>query len=118
MKRDRDLAVVITDQRMPTMNGDELLRRLGDSADTLRILVTGFADLSAVIRAVNNGKIFAYVTKPWNPDDLRLMVHKGADYFRLAQELAYERQLLHDLMHNAPDAIYFKDLDLHFLRAN
>ena len=100
------------------MNGDELLARLGDSADTLRILLTGFADLSAVIRAVNEGKIFAYVTKPWNADDLRVKVEHAAEHFRLAKELAYERKLLHDLMDNVPDGIYFKDLDLRFLRAN
>jgi diguanylate cyclase (GGDEF)-like protein/PAS domain S-box-containing protein len=117
-ENERDIAVVISDQRMPRMNGDQLFSKLDGLSEAVRILVTGFADLSSVIRAVNNGKIFAYVTKPWNPDDLRLMVHKGADYFRLAQELAYERQLLHDLMDNAPDAIYFKDLDLRFLRAN
>lgn len=115
---ERDFAVVISDQRMPKMTGAEFFSRLDGHSDATRILVTGFADLSAVINAVNNGRIFAYVTKPWNPEDLRLMVHKGADYFRLAQELVYERQLLHDLMDNVPDGIYFKDLDLRFLRAN
>jgi diguanylate cyclase (GGDEF)-like protein/PAS domain S-box-containing protein len=113
-----DFAVVISDQRMPKMTGDQLFARLDGKSDATRILVTGFADLSAVVRAVNNGRIFAYVTKPWNPQDLRLMVHKGAEYFRLAQELAYERKLLHDLMDNIPDGIYFKDQDLRFLRVN
>lgn len=117
-ERERDIAVVISDQRMPRMTGDELFANLDGRSDATRILVTGFADLSAVIRAVNNGRIFAYVTKPWNPEDLRLMVHKGAEYFRLAQELAYEKQLLHDLMNNVPDGIYVKDRDLRFLRAN
>jgi diguanylate cyclase (GGDEF)-like protein/PAS domain S-box-containing protein len=113
-----DFAVVISDQRMPRMSGDQLFARLDGKSDATRILVTGFADLSAVVRAVNNGRIFAYVTKPWSPQDLRLMVHKGAEYFRLAQELAYERQLLHDLMDNIPDGIYFKDPDLRYLRVN
>src|SRR5690606_37717058 len=64
-----EIAVVITDQRMPKMTGDEFLTRLDQHAAT-RILLTGYADLSAVIRAVNEGKIFAYVTKPWNAEDL------------------------------------------------
>jgi diguanylate cyclase (GGDEF)-like protein/PAS domain S-box-containing protein len=115
---ERDIAVVLSDQRMPRMTGDQLFASLEGRSEATRILVTGFADLSAVVRAVNNGRIFAYVTKPWNPDDLRLMVHRGAEYFRLAQELAYERNLLHDLMNNVPDGIYFKDRDLRFLRAN
>jgi len=118
LAREPDIAVVVTDQRMPKMTGDELLSSLAQSFDASRIMVTGFADLSAVIRAVNDGRIFAYVTKPWNPDDLRLKVAKAAEHFRLAKELEYERQLLHDLMDNIPDGIYFKDRDLRFLRAN
>ena len=118
LAREPDIAVVVTDQRMPKMTGDELLSSLARSFDASRIMVTGFADLSAVIRAVNDGRIFAYVTKPWNPDDLRLKVAKAAEHFRLAKELEYERQLLHDLMDNIPDGIYFKDRDLRFLRAN
>ncbi|HMI85899.1 MAG TPA: response regulator [Polyangiaceae bacterium] len=118
LARERDIAVVITDQRMPKMTGDELLVSLARSFDATRIMVTGFADLSAVIRAVNDGRIFAYVTKPWNPDDVRLKVAKAAEHFRLVKEIEYERQLLHDLMDNSPDGIYFKDRDLRFLRAN
>ncbi len=89
-----DIAVVITDQRMPKMTGDELLARLDDHA-AARILLTGYADLSAVIRSVNEGKIFAYVTKPWNAEDLWLKVHNAADHFQLAQELSNERARLH-----------------------
>ena len=118
LARERDIAVVITDQRMPKMSGDELLAKIDGSLDTSRILLTGFADLSAVIRAVNEGRIFAYVTKPWNSDDLRIKVDKAAGHFRLLKELAYERTLLHDLMDNMPDGIYFKDRELRFLRAN
>ena len=118
LARERDIAVVITDQRMPKMSGDQLLAKIDGSFDTSRILLTGFADLSAVIRAVNEGRIFAYVTKPWNSDDLRIKVDKAAGHFRLLKELAYERTLLHDLMDNMPDGIYFKDRELRFLRAN
>jgi two-component system, cell cycle sensor histidine kinase and response regulator CckA len=118
MQQDPDIAVVMTDQRMPKMTGDELLSRVGDSSDARRILVTGFADLSAVIRAVNDGKIFAYVTKPWNSQDLRTKVGQAVDHFRLAKQLAHERRLLLDLMDNSPDGIYFKDHSLRFERVN
>ena len=114
----RDLAVVLTDQRMPGMTGDELLTRVHRTSEATRMLVTGFADLAAVIRAVNDGRIFAYVTKPWNPSELQIMVRKAVEHFRLAQELAHERTLLHDLMDNTPDGIYFKDRQLRFLRTN
>ncbi len=88
-----EIAVIITDQRMPRMTGDEFLSRLEEHGAT-RILLTGYADLSAVIRAVNEGKIFAYVTKPWNADDLWLKVHNAAEHFQLAQELESERAQL------------------------
>ena len=118
LEHEHDIAVVITDQRMPKMTGDELLARLGEYSNALRILVTGYADPSAVIRAVNDGQVFAYVAKPWNDEDLLLKVGRAAEHFRLAQELAHERRLLHDLMDSIPDGIYFKDRDLRFLRAN
>jgi two-component system, cell cycle sensor histidine kinase and response regulator CckA len=118
MKREEDIAVVVTDQRMPRMTGDELLAQLDSSSSALRIMVTGYADLSAVVRAVNEGRIFAYVTKPWNAEDLCLKVDKAVEQFRLAKELAHERQLLHDLMNNSPDGIYFKDRALKFQRVN
>ena len=117
-EHEKDIAVVVSDQRMPGMNGDELLTRMHQSCDATRILVTGFADLSAVVRAVNEGRIFAYVTKPWRPEELQLLVRKAAEHFRLAQELAHERTLLRDLMDNTPDGIYFKDRQLRFLRTN
>jgi PAS domain S-box-containing protein len=118
LESDPDIAVLLTDQRMPGMGGDELLARLSESSRTTRILVTGYADLAAVVRAVNEGKIFAYVTKPWKADDLLLKVRKAVEHFRLMKELAHERQLLSDLMNNAPDGIYFKDRDLRFQRVN
>jgi PAS domain S-box-containing protein len=116
--REKDLAVIITDQRMPRMTGDQLLSQLVTSSEACRILVTGFADLGAVSRAVNDGRIFAYVTKPWDPDDLLFKVQSAAEQFRLTHDLIKERQLLRDLMDNTPDGIYFKDEKLRILRAN
>jgi len=106
---DRDIAVVLSDQRMPQMTGDELLARIDASSAAKRILVTAFADLSAVIRAVNNGQLFAYVTKPWNPNDLVLMVQKAADNFRLSQELSRERRLLSSILHSLDEGIVAAD---------
>ena len=118
VSEDREIAVVITDQRMPNMNGDEFLRRISGNSRAIRIMVSGFADLPAVLRAVNEGKVFAYVTKPWDEDDLRHKVQTAVEHFRLSQQLDYERRLLRDLMDNSPDGIYFKDAELRFLRAN
>src|SRR4051812_39440998 len=75
-----EIAVVITDQRMPQMNGDEFLSKIGDRSRALRIRVSGFADLPAVLRAVNDGKVYAYVTKPWDEGDLLSKVRTAADH--------------------------------------
>ncbi|HET9934373.1 MAG TPA: response regulator [Polyangiaceae bacterium] len=113
-----EIAVVLTDQRMPHMTGDELLARLAITTNMAHILVTGFAEPSAVIRAVNDGGIFAYVAKPWNDDDLRLKVRRAVQHVRLARELMEERRLLQGLMDSVSDGIYFKDAALRFVRAN
>jgi diguanylate cyclase (GGDEF)-like protein/PAS domain S-box-containing protein len=118
LEREHDVAVVMSDQRMPGMTGDELLTRLRESSDATRVMVTGYAELGAVIRAVNNGNIFAYVTKPWDSNELRMTVNKSVEHFELLRELARERQLLEDLMDNVPDAIYFKDRELRFQHLN
>lgn len=118
VSEERGIAVVISDQRMPEMTGEQLFTNLNGASRAARILVTGFADLGAVVRAVNDGNIFAYVTKPWNPEELRMMVRKGADHFQLTQELAHSQQLLRDLMENVPDGVYFKDAELRFREVN
>ena len=122
---DDEIAVVLSDQRMPRMNGDEFLGRLGEMHDSQRILVTGYADLSAVIRAVNEGHIFAYVTKPWNPEDLRNKVFKAAERYRLAKELAVERkllqeqtQLLNSILNGIGDGVVAADTQGKFLVFN
>jgi diguanylate cyclase (GGDEF)-like protein/PAS domain S-box-containing protein len=118
VEEDPSISVVMSDQRMPGMTGDELLARLRLSTDATRILCTGYADLNAVVRSVNEGKIFAYVTKPWDGVDLRLKMQHAADYYRLNHELAYEKQLLGDLMRSMPEAIFFKDAEHRYIRVN
>jgi DNA-binding NtrC family response regulator len=70
--------VVVSDQRMPKMQGVELLRQVREiSPLTLCILLTGYADLSAVIGAINEGQIFRYLTKPWDRNELRQVLEKA-----------------------------------------
>jgi response regulator RpfG family c-di-GMP phosphodiesterase len=64
--------VLISDQRMPLMVGTELLRQAKDlSPNTVRILLTGYADADAALDSVNEGEIFRYINKPWGPKELR-----------------------------------------------
>lgn len=113
-----NLAVVLSDQRMPRMTGDQLLAELRSRTDATRVLVTGYSDLTAVVRAVNDGQIFAYVSKPWDPNTLKLTVDRAAEYFRLHRELERERKLLADLLASVPDGMYLKDQELRFQHAN
>lgn len=75
MLADQPVDVVISDQRMPGMTGVELFKQIRELAPaTMRILLTGYADLPATIEAVNSGEVFRYVTKPWSNDSLRMTV--------------------------------------------
>ncbi len=89
------VAVVITDQRMPEMTGVEFLTRVVERhPDTVRIILTGFADMEATIQAINEGQVYAYVNKPWEPDQLKQLVRRAVDHHNLT---ALNRQLVEDL---------------------
>lgn len=90
----RDVAVLLADQRLSGMAGDELLARAAESNDATPVLITGYADLEAVIRAVNCGRLYGYVTKPWEAHELRMMVDRAAEHHRLKRALQEERDEL------------------------
>nr|WP_198157657.1 response regulator [Methylobacterium nodulans] len=113
-----DVAVIVSDQRMPGMTGDALLSRAREISDAQAILLTGYADLSAVTSALNRGGITGYVTKPWDPVLLRGTVRAAFDRHRLARDLATERALLRGLLDHSGDAIAFKDAQGCFVRLN
>jgi two-component system cell cycle sensor histidine kinase PleC len=114
----QEMAVILSDQRMPGMNGSEFLGRARDISDATRVLVTGYSDLNALVEAVNLGQIHAYLSKPWKPLELKVVVRTAADRWRLGRSLQRERNLLHALMDNIPDAIFFKDRALNFVHLN
>jgi response regulator RpfG family c-di-GMP phosphodiesterase len=87
--------VIMTDQRMPQMTGVELLRRAhGECPEAIRIVFTGYADIKAVIDAINQGQVYRYLTKPWDPDELVTVLHQACDQY---DRLAERRRLLFDL---------------------
>ena len=70
--------VIISDQRMPGMKGSEFFDRVkNDYPDAIRLLLTGYADVQAVIEAINDGNIFRYITKPWDPIELKTIVREA-----------------------------------------
>jgi DNA-binding NtrC family response regulator len=89
------IQVIMTDQRMPEMTGVELLRRArGECPEAIRIVFTGYADIKAVIDAINQGQIYRYLTKPWDPDELLAVLRQACDYY---DRIAERRRLLLDL---------------------
>ncbi len=118
LRAEPDIAVVISDQRMPGMTGDALLAEARTFHDAQAILLTGYADITAVIAALNRGGIIGYVTKPWDAGLLRGTVRTAFDRHRLGRDLATERALLRGLLDHADEAISFKDADGRFVRLN
>lgn len=86
--RDDDVAVLISDNKMPGMGGIELLARAGGvSPDTVKILLTGYADLNTALAAINRGEVFRFVTKPWEDGELKRAVAEAVERHRLARAL-------------------------------
>ncbi|NER78849.1 MAG: SpoIIE family protein phosphatase [Leptolyngbya sp. SIO1D8] len=82
-----EMAVIISDQRMPRMNGTEFLSRTVDEfPDTIRIVLTGYTDVEDLVEAINSGKVFKYITKPWNPDKLKSVVMQAAETYRVVKQ--------------------------------
>ena len=85
--REQPVHVVLTDQRMPEMTGVEFLRRLREEfPDVVRLLVTGYADIRAVIDAINQGNVYRYITKPWEPEELQAVIREAAERYDLVAE--------------------------------
>jgi CheY-like chemotaxis protein len=89
------VAAVISDQRMPEMTGVEFLAEVCERhPSTVRIILTGFADMDAIIQAINAGHVYAYITKPWEPAELKQVVRRAVEHHRLTLE---NEHLLRDL---------------------
>ena len=86
-----EMAVIISDQRMPLMNGTEFLSKTVERfPETIRILLTGYTDVEDLVEAINSGKVFKYITKPWNPENLKAVVQQAADTYRVLKQRTNE----------------------------
>ena len=93
--REQEVSAILADQRMPGLTGSEYFREAKKiQPDTTRILLTGYADIQAVIQAVNDGQIFYYIEKPWEPDDLKLIIARAVERYQLIKK---NKELLHEL---------------------
>jgi response regulator RpfG family c-di-GMP phosphodiesterase len=87
LEGEHEIALILADQRMPGKTGVEVLAEAaGLSPDTVRILFTGYSDISAVISAVNDGRVYRYITKPWDPEKLLAIVSEALRTFSMARD--------------------------------
>jgi len=91
----REISIIVTDQRMPFMTGVEFLESIVEEyPDTIRILITGFSDIQAVIDAINRGKIYHYIQKPWDETYVRNIISNAFEIHRLRKEKKFMMEQL------------------------
>ena len=84
----KPVQIIITDQRMPDMTGIEFLEKVIEKyPEPVRVLLTGYADMNAVIDAVNKGKIYHYLSKPWSEQELDETIKKAYEVYRANQDI-------------------------------
>lgn len=99
-----DIALVIADQRMPEMTGVEFLTKtLQINPRIIRIILTGYTDTAALVQAINQGQIHQYITKPWDRQELRVIVRRALESYDLIlenQRLLEELQVANERLKN------------------
>jgi len=97
--------LIITDYRMPGMTGTELLHEVQRRwPDTLRIVLSGYSEVKAIISAINEGAIYKFISKPWNDEEIKLNVRRALEQYalqveneRMAREIAQQNERLREL---------------------
>lgn len=114
LNKEGEMAVIISDQRMPQMNGTEFLGRTVERfPDTIRILLTGYTDVEDLVEAINSGQVFKYITKPWNPAELKAVVQQASETYRVLKRRTEElrRALQRETLFNAVTSAIRESLD-------
>ena len=86
-----EVAVIISDQRMPEMKGTEFLSKtVPEFPDTVRIILTGFTDVEDLVDAINSGQVYKYITKPWDPNELKAVVERATETYAVLKQRTEE----------------------------
>mgnify|MGYP001827181430 CR=1 FL=1 len=120
--RENEIKLVITDQRMPEMTGIQLLEKLSpEFPDSIRMILTGFSDIEVIIEAINSGRVFRYITKPWDENELRMTIENARQLFELQtrnkslmeelqQKVEEQEQTLKLFIRYVPEQVFKKAL--------
>lgn len=114
-------AVIISDQRMPEMGGAEFLAKAKVLVpESIRMVLTGYADINAAVAAINQGGIYRYILKPWNDDELRQTVREALRYYQLKaenialnEELEVKNQRLSEVNEQLEEMVKARTAELH-----
>src|SRR5690349_2809032 len=97
--QEEEVHIIMSDQRMPQVTGVELLARVKSKyPQAVRMLFTGFADLESIIAAINQGHIYGFLKKPWQPEELEAAVRQAAAEYDRLTAIAHEREALQGLV--------------------
>lgn len=78
-----DIALIISDHRMPGMTGVELLKKTSKKhPDTVRIILTAYTDEILLLNAINLGHVYGYINKPWEPEEIKAVVKEGIEFYK------------------------------------
>ncbi|MBV5341987.1 MAG: response regulator [Deltaproteobacteria bacterium] len=122
MEESGPFQVVISDYRMPVMNGVEFLKAVyGRWPETVRIVLSGYADASAIVAAINEGHIYRFIPKPWNDDELRITIQNCLErYFlqkknrELFEQLSAANQALEEKVQQRTEQLELRNRALEF----
>ncbi len=114
--------VVVSDYRMPVMNGVEFLKQVFERwPDTVRIVLSGYADAAAIVSAINEGHIYKFIPKPWNDEELRVTIQNCLERYsllrrnnELLEELALANQALEQKVLERTEALELRNKALEF----
>lgn len=96
LEQNKDMHVIVTDQRMPEMTGIEFLTAVLELyPDPIRILLTGYSDINAVVDAINKGQVYRYISKPWNEQEFKITIKNAFEIYALREE---NKKLTRDLL--------------------
>lgn len=110
--------LVISDNKLPNMSGVDFLIKVKQLyPDTIRVLITGYPDLESTIKAINNGQIYRFITKPWQNEEFKLLVKQALEYAAILRDnrallkIAKHQKDLLDHMHKKYPQVSDKDID-------
>ena len=121
--REHEVDLVITDQRMPEMTGIQFLEKIApEFPDTIRMILTGFSDIGVIIEAINSGRVFRYITKPWDENELRMTIENARQLYSLQisnrelmtslqQKVEEQEQTLRLFIRYVPEQVVKKTLE-------